>query len=129
MRAAVGDTTEAKNDASDILPSLVSEELTTEQGITSLARGRGGCGVESSAPGWRRRQGSVNLLPPPTRPSAPPLFPAEQLSRAVDSGPQGHPFSPQPGFGGGLHLRNIQPRYPPAASGLPDPRPKPSAPK
>lgn len=30
MRAAVG-TTEAKNDASDILPSLVSEELTTEQ--------------------------------------------------------------------------------------------------
>lgn len=39
MRAAVGDTTEAKNDASDILPSLVSEELTTEQGITSLAGG------------------------------------------------------------------------------------------
>ncbi|KAM7227247.1 hypothetical protein CapIbe_021660 [Capra ibex] len=65
VRAAVGDTTEAKNDASDILPSLVSEELTTEQGITSLARGPGGFGVESSAPGWRRRQGSVNLLLPP----------------------------------------------------------------
>ena len=64
----------------------------------------------------------MNPLPAPTRPSAPPLFPAERISRAVASGPQGHPFSPQPGLGGGLHLRNLQLSIPSGSVRAPGPQ-------
>ena len=71
----------------------------------------------------------MNPLPPPTQPSAPPLFPVERLSRAVDSGPQGHPFSPQPGLGGGLHLRNLQPSIPSRCVRAPGPQAQAECPK
>ena len=60
-------------------------------------------------------------LPPLSRPSAPPLFPAERLSGDVTSGLQGHPSTPQPGLGGGLHFRNLRPALPSRCARAPGP--------
>lgn len=62
----------------------------------------------------------AGFLPPRTRPSALPLFPAGRLSGPVTSGPQGHPSAPQGGLGGGLYFQGLRP---PTALGIQTPGP------
>lgn len=105
------------------LAKSCSFELTSELGITGLAPGLGGSGVESSTLALQRQQGPqpAGSLPPLSWPSAPPLFPAERLSGDVTSGLQGHPSTPQPGLGGGLHFRNLRPALPSRCARAPGP--------
>lgn len=122
MRASVGSRQKPKS----IRPScqvLLVRIITSELGITGLAPGLGGSGVESSTLALQRQQGPqpAGSLPPLSRPSAPPLFPAERLSGDVTSGLQGHPSTPQPGLGGGLHFRNLRSALPSRCARAPGP--------